>query len=157
MRTKSFPFSLPGTLTHRYSLSECKHTEKSNLAMWRGHRRRTEAPTHRPHRHLLMGMNLPGHSKPVQSLDDCRSYQLLMKWKNPPAGASHPPELQEIVTGCCFKLLGFVELVKQQQGNETLTSQNRKSIRWINVCRLNTDCVPAPFRFLFLLESSKLW
>lgn len=75
--------------------------EKSNLAVWRGHKKRTEATAESPHQHPGMGMSLPGHSSPVQPLDDCRPNQLHMKRKNRPEEPSQRPKSWGIITDCC--------------------------------------------------------
>lgn len=76
------------------SLRKQTPCEKSNLAMWKGHQRRTEANAESPHQHPGMEMSLSGKPCPVQPPDDYRTNQLHMKQKN------HPAEPSRCLTLC---------------------------------------------------------
>lgn len=73
-RTDSFCFLLLGMLTQRTTpLRMQTPHEKSNLATWGGHRKRTKDPKESSSQHSVMGVSLLGHSSPMQPRDDSRS------------------------------------------------------------------------------------
>ena len=101
--------------------------EKSKLAMWKGHQRRTEANAESPHQLPGMEMSLSGKPCPVQPPDDCRTNQLHMKQKN------HPAEPSQCLT-LCGKITLLLEATAfcmvcyaSHKKNETHIFQNNKS------------------------------